>query len=77
VEYTQEGEAILLCEITPTEGCLTPLTVATRNSGPSIGFPRMALGQEGVFLAWTAPEDTISQLPQGGTTIKVAFLGMQ
>jgi hypothetical protein len=77
VEYTQEGEAILICEVTPTQGCLTPLTVATSNSGPSIGFPRIALGKEGVFLAWTAPKDAIRQHPQGGTTIKVEFLRMQ
>jgi hypothetical protein len=67
-------------EIVNALACLAfvfSLVMLPTSTSLSIGFPRMALGKEGVFLAWTAPEDTISQHPQGGTTIKVAFLGMQ
>ena len=71
VEHGPDGEVILICTINSREGCIEPVTLTTSNDGPSIGFPRMALGKDGVFLAWTAAQDADHQSPKVGTTVKV------
>lgn len=73
VEYGEDGEIILICSISSREGCAEPIKLVTINEGPSIGFPRMAMGEGGVFLAWTAPFDSDLQNPQATTKVKVVF----
>jgi hypothetical protein len=71
VEHGSDAEIIMVCTIKSGEGCIEPVTLTTSNDGPSIGFPRMTSGKNGVFLAWTAAQETDHQNLKGGTTIKV------
>ena len=77
VEYTHNGEAIMVCAVTTKSGCAHPVRVASSTNGPSIGFPRMALAEKGVFIAWTAPHEAEHLPAQDGTTIRVVFFPLK
>ncbi len=70
VEQTTRGEAILICSVDPKIGCEKPRVVAVSPVGRTVGFPRMTLGQQGVFIAWTEPSQKATSHPEGGTTIR-------
>ncbi len=55
LENTAVGEALFLCKAMPQEGCGRPKIVAISPAGRTTGFPRMAAGPEGVYVAWTEP----------------------
>ncbi|WP_448325882.1 sialidase family protein [Sulfitobacter sp. M13] len=73
VKQTAQGEAILICAVNPQEGCLRPEVVAISPGGRTVGFPRMTLGKEGVFIAWTEPTKPSATQPRGGTTIRTVL----
>ena len=73
VKQTAQGEAILICAVNPQEGCLRPEVVAISPSGRTVGFPRMTLGKEGAFIAWTEPTKPTATQPRGGTTIRTVL----
>lgn len=73
VKQTAKGEAILICAVNPQEGCLRPEVVAISPNGRTVGFPRMTLGKEGVFIAWTEPTTPTATQPRGGTTIRTVL----
>lgn len=74
VEYTAQGEAVLICAVTPTSGCKNPKVVDVSLTGRTVGFPRMAEGNEGVVIAWTEPSRTTKTHPEGGTTIRTILI---
>lgn len=53
LEYTAIGEALLLCNTTPEAGCDRPKVLAIVRSGRSMGFPRMTMAADGLYVAWT------------------------
>jgi hypothetical protein len=73
VKQKEKGEAILICAVNPQEGCLRPEVVAISPNGRTVGFPRMTLGKEGVFIAWTEPTTPTATQPRGGTTIRTVL----
>jgi len=73
VKQTAQGEAILICAVKPQEGCVRPEVVAISPSGRTVGFPRMTLGNGGVFIAWTEPTNPSVTQPRGGTTIRTVL----
>ena len=70
VEQTAQGEAVLICSVEPEAGCTLPNVVALSPAGRTVGFPRMTLGEKGVFIAWTEPSRTTATRPEGGTTVR-------
>nr|WP_306267432.1 sialidase family protein [Pararhizobium sp. IMCC3301] len=70
VEQTAQGEVVLICAVDPKAGCEHPRVVAVSSVGRTVGFPRMALGEQGVFIAWTEPSQEATTHPEGGTTIR-------
>ena len=67
VEYVGGGEAIVMCHISRSTGCAAPQALHINRGGGSIGFPRMARGDAGTFVAWTQPTGG----GDGDTTIRM------
>ena len=76
VEYTEQGEAILICAVDPNTGCTHPSVLAVSPVGRTVGFPRMALGDQGILVAWTEPSRKALTHPEGGTTIRTVLVMM-
>jgi hypothetical protein len=74
VEYAEQGEVILICAVDPNTGCKRPNVLAVSPAGRTVGFPRMALGEPGVFVAWTEPSRKAATHPEGGTTIRTVLV---
>ena len=73
LEYTAIGEALLLCHTTPEAGCDRPKVLAIVRSGRSMGFPRMTLAADGLYVAWTeavAP----SPIPENDSAIRMIMI---
>ena len=77
LEQTSLGEAIYLCRVTAASGCGEPKVVAISRTGRTLGFPRMVLGGDGVYIAWTAPGKDRTASPDDNVKIRmvVAKLG--
>lgn len=58
-------------------GCGQPKVLAISRTGRTIGFPRMVLGGDGVYIAWTAPGEGRAATPDENVKIRmvVAKLG--
>ena len=56
VEWEGRSERLMLCEVTEA-GCAEPWHVATNDAGSSVNFPRMAVTEEAIYLAWTQPQN--------------------
>ena len=67
MEYIGGGEAIVMCHVSRDTGCAAPQALSINRGGGSVGFPRMARGETGVFVAWTQPVSG----PSRGTTVRV------
>ena len=67
IEYVGGGEAIVMCHISRSTGCAAPQALHINRGGGSIGFPRMARGDAGTFVAWTQPTGG----GDGDTTIRM------
>lgn len=74
VEQTAQGETVFICSVVPQVGCEKPSIVAVSPRGRTVGFPRMALGDAGVFLAWTEPSRQPRTHPEGGTTLRTVII---
>lgn len=72
VELTDGGETLLVCRATAQDGCGEAQEITISASGPSIGFPRMDLVAETVFLAWTEPTRSGDGRANGGSRIGIA-----
>jgi hypothetical protein len=70
VEQAAQGETVFICSVEPQIGCEKPSIVAVSPRGRTVGFPRMALGNAGVLLAWTEPSQQTRNHPEGGTTLR-------
>ena len=79
VEQTSQGEAVLICAVDAKLGCLNPSALFVSPTGRTVGFPRMALGRDGVFIAWTEPSGKARTHPEGGTVVRtiLAQLGAE
>jgi len=73
VEWTDVGEALLVCRATPATGCGTPQTVTLNDAAGSINFPRMVRNGNDVFIAWTQPVDHRAADPDLDVTIKMVL----
>ena len=72
VEWTAAGEVLLTCRATAADGCGDPIAIAVNRTGNAMGFPRMTLAGDDVYIAWTAPSVDAAGQPDGGTAIHVA-----
>lgn len=72
VEWTAAGEVLLTCRATAADGCADPVAIAVNRTGNTMGFPRMTLAGDDVYIAWTAPSVDAAGEPDGGTAIHVA-----
>lgn len=73
VEQTSQGEAVLICAVDAKFGCTNPSVIVVSPTGRTVGFPRMALGNDGIFIAWTQPSGKARIHPEGGTIIRTIF----
>ena len=71
IEATAIGEALFVCRATPEDGCGRPKALAISRSGRTIGFPRMALGDDGVYVAWTEPTGARSGVPDDDVGLRI------
>ncbi len=69
VEWTDDGEALLICRVRPKNGCDKPQILTLNNSAGGINFPRMVQVDNGVYIAWTQPTNKTS-------TIKMIFAAL-
>ncbi|TFL18894.1 exo-alpha-sialidase [Jannaschia formosa] len=60
VEWTEEGEALMVCRVTAEEGCLSAGRLHLNTGAGSLNFPRMVGVPGGVLFAWTQPGANIS-----------------
>ncbi|MFZ3583800.1 sialidase family protein [Loktanella sp. DJP18] len=72
VEWTPAGEVLLTCRATAADGCGDPVAIAVNPTGNAMGFPRMTLAGDDVYIAWTEPSVDATGRPDGGTAIRVA-----
>ncbi|MGJ5619109.1 sialidase family protein [Sulfitobacter sp. MF3-043] len=70
VEQTPQGETVLICAVDAKSGCTHPSIIGVSPTGRTVGFPRMALGNDGVFIAWTEPSRKARTHPEGGTVVR-------
>lgn len=73
LENTAVGEALFICRAVPQEGCGRPKIVAISRAGRTIGFPRMAVGAKGVYVAWTEPTRSGTGSLDEDVTIRVVL----
>jgi hypothetical protein len=72
VEWTAAGEVLLTCRATAADGCGDPVAIAVNRTGNAMGFPRMTLAGDDVYIAWTEPSVDAAGRPDDGTAIHVA-----
>jgi hypothetical protein len=53
LEYANNGEAIVMCRVSPESGCSSPQALHINRGRESVGFPRMTRSAAGVLVAWT------------------------
>lgn len=73
LEYTAIGEALMLCRVTLEAGCERAKVLTLSRTGRTMGFPRMTMAADGLYVAWTrsvAP----SQMPENDTTIQMILI---
>jgi len=72
VEWTTAGEVLLTCRATAADGCGDPVAIAVNRTGNAMGFLRMTLAGDDVYIAWTDHSVDAAGRPNNGTTIHVA-----
>ncbi len=73
VEWTDAGEALLVCRTLPESGCSDPQEITLSDAAGSINFPRMVLTGDGVYIAWTQPLSERSTDPDLDVTIRMVL----
>lgn len=76
IEMSAMGEALYVCRAVPDDGCGRPKVLAISQSGRTIGFPRMALGAGGVYIAWTEPSAERSGMPDDDVRLRIVLATM-
>ena len=71
LEMTAAGEALLVCRAEPETGCGRPVAITVTPSGRTIGFARMVMAGDDIYVAWTEPSRDASGRPDGGTYVRV------
>ena len=70
VEWTSDGEVLMLCRATKNDGCVARQTITKHAASGSFNFPKLARSGDTIYLAWTQPIDSEA----GFSTIRmVAF----
>jgi hypothetical protein len=57
VEWTRDGEALILCRAMKNEGCVARQTITEHAASGSFNFPKLARSGDTIYLAWTQPID--------------------
>ena len=57
VEWTSDGEALMLCRVTKNEGCVARQMITEHVAVGSFDFPKLARSGNTIYLAWTQPID--------------------
>ena len=73
VEWTDAGEALLVCRALPESRCSDPQEITLSDAARSINFPRMVLAGDGVYIAWTQPLSEQSTDPDLDVTIRMVL----
>ena len=57
VDWTGDGEALILCRATKSEGCIARQTITRHAVSGSFNFPKLERSGDTIYLAWTQPMD--------------------
>jgi hypothetical protein len=57
VEWSETGEALMLCRVQQGVGCAGRETLAINAAGSSINFPKIAILDRDIYVVWTQPVD--------------------
>ena len=57
VDWTGDGEALILCCATKSEGCIARQTITRHAVSGSFNFPKLERSGDTIYLAWTQPMD--------------------
>ncbi|WP_089280246.1 sialidase family protein [Antarctobacter heliothermus] len=57
VEWSDTGEALMLCRVQQGAGCTARETLAINIAGASINFPKLAKLDRDIYVVWTQPVD--------------------
>ena len=77
VEITTDGEALLVCRATSASGCSGPVAITVNPAGRTIGFPRMAMADGKVYIAWSEPARDELGKTDGRPTIRAAVATLE
>jgi len=55
VEWTSDGEVLMLCRATKNDGCVVRQTITEHVAAGSFNFPKLARSGDVIYLAWTQP----------------------
>ena len=55
VEWTGDGEVLMLCRATKNDGCVARQTITEHAAAGSFNFPKLARNGDTIYLAWTQP----------------------
>jgi hypothetical protein len=69
VEWSDNGEALMLCRVQQGEGCTVRETLAINTAGASINFPKLAKLDRDIYVVWTQPVDAGDTLAMRRATL--------
>jgi len=72
VEWTSDGEVLMLCRATKNDGCVARQTITKHAASGSFNFPKLARSGDTIYLAWTQPIDSEA----GFSTIRMVVLDL-
>ena len=72
VEWTGDGEVLMLCRATKKDGCVARQTITEHAAAGSFNFPKLARSGDTIYLAWTQPIDSEA----GFSTIRMVVLDL-
>ena len=55
VEWTSDGEVLMLCRATKNDGCVARQTITEHAASGSFNFPKLARSGDTIYLVWTQP----------------------
>ncbi|MDC3389517.1 exo-alpha-sialidase, partial [bacterium] len=55
VDWTDDGEELMLCRATRNEGCVARQTITKHAVSGSFNFPKLGRSGDIIYLAWTQP----------------------
>jgi hypothetical protein len=69
VEWSDNGEVLMLCRVQKGAGCTVRETLATNTAGASINFPKLAKLDRDIYVVWTQPVDAEDTLAMRRATL--------